>query len=424
MAIFGCIADDFTGASDAASFLVKGGLSVQLYNGIPTDTTPQSDAQALVVALKSRTQETAQAVEDTVSAAKWLLSQGVRQLYFKYCSTFDSTPNGNIGPVADALLELTGAPYSLLCPALPVNGRVVKEGCLYVDGVPLHESHMKNHPLTPMWDCRLSALMEPQSHYPCVELSAAALQALSTAPEGSVPAIENAPEAPFYLIPDYTDEEDGAAIAARFHALPLLTGGSGLLEPLARLWSAALGSDCHIPSSSTDGPAILLAGSCSKATLGQIACYQAAGKPSYKLDPQAMLEGRQSVDDAWDFVNAHSAAGDTVLVYSSDTPEKVKGYQTYGIETVAALLEGATAQLAVRAVQAGFTRIISAGGETSGAVTKALGFSSYLIGESVAPGVPLMVPFGRPDIRLVLKSGNFGQEDFFLRALAMTAKED
>ncbi len=427
MAIFGCIADDFTGASDAASFLVKGGLSVQLYNGIPGDTVPPSDAQALVIALKSRTQETKQAVADTLSAARWLLNQGVRQLYFKYCSTFDSTRTGNIGPVADALMELTAAPYTVLCPALPVNGRVVENGCLYVDGVPLHESHMKNHPLTPMWDCRLASLMEPQSHYPCMVLTSDALRTLPVAHggpgSGLIPSVSDSPDAPFYLIPDYKTAEDGAEIAARFLALPLLTGGSGLLEPLAQLWSAALGSDCRIPESRVPGPAILLAGSCSKATLGQIARYQAEGKPSYKLDPRAMLEGRQTVDDAWDFVRTHSTQSDTVLVYSSDTPEKVKEFQKFGIETVAAQLEGATAQLAVRAVQAGFTRIISAGGETSGAVTKALGFSSYLIGESVAPGVPLMVPFGRNDIRLVLKSGNFGQEDFFLRALAMTEKE-
>lgn len=428
MAIFGCIADDFTGASDAASFLVKGGLSVQLYNGVPTSSTPLSDAQALVIALKSRTQETAQAVKDSLAAAKWLRTQGVCQLYFKYCSTFDSTPTGNIGPVADALMELTGAPYSVLCPALPVNGRVVKGGSLYVNGIPLHETHMKNHPLTPMWDCRLSALMEPQSHYPCVELSAAPLYALPDAAGGpncgSAPSIENAPDGRFYLIPDYTNTEDGTKIAACFWALPLLTGGSGLLEPLAQLWSNELGKTCQIPASRTTGPAILLAGSCSKATLSQIASYQAAGKPSYKLDPQALLEGRQSIDDAWNFINSHKADDDAVLVYSSDTPEKVKNYQQFGMETVSALLENATAQLAVRAVDAGFTRIISAGGETSGAVTKALGFSSYHIGESVAPGVPLMIPFDRPEIRLVLKSGNFGQEDFFLRTLAMTAEED
>ncbi len=156
MAVFGCIADDFTGASDAASFLVKGGMSVRLCNGISQmEDLPKEDAQAIVIALKSRTQKTDEAVADSVRAAEFLLRQGVQQIYFKYCSTFDSTPEGNIGPVADALMELTGAPCTILCPALPVNGRTVEDGKLMVNGVPLHESPMKNHPLTPMWDCRI-----------------------------------------------------------------------------------------------------------------------------------------------------------------------------------------------------------------------------------------------------------------------------
>lgn len=422
MAVLGCIADDFTGASDAASFLVKGGMSVRLYNGIPKNPPGEQDgdaqstrrgntseAQAIVIALKSRTQETAQAVADSLKAADFLLGQGVKQIYFKYCSTFDSTPKGNIGPVADALMELLEVPYTLLCPALPVNGRTVEEGRLIVNGVPLHESHMKNHPLTPMWDSSIQKLMEPQSRYSC----------RITGPVGPGGYPKGSDE-PFYLIPDYTTQEDGEKIAAAFGHLPLLTGGSGLLEPLARLWTKKLSSHGRIPDSRTDGKAILLAGSCSRATLGQIAWYQNMGYPCYRLNPQAMLEGRQTVEDAWRFVEEHSGTDDTVLVFSSDTPEKVKEYQKLGAGRVASMLEDAAAQLAARAVKAGYTRIISAGGETSGAVTKSLGFTSYWMGESVAPGVPVMVPAERPDIRLILKSGNFGQEDFFGRALSMT----
>ena len=167
MAILGCIADDFTGASDAASFLVKGGMSVQLYNGIPENTKDLKPVQAIVIALKSRTQETSQAVSDSKNAARFLLEQSVTHLYFKYCSTFDSTPQGNIGPVCDALMEQMKTPYSLLCPSLPVNGRTVSNGILFVNGVPLDESPMKDHPLTPMWDSRITELMRPQSHYTC-----------------------------------------------------------------------------------------------------------------------------------------------------------------------------------------------------------------------------------------------------------------
>lgn len=416
MAVLGCIADDFTGASDAASFLVKGGMSVRLYNGVPENGTQEinsDEAQAIVIALKSRTQETARAVADSLKAARFLLEQGVKQIYFKYCSTFDSTPEGNIGPVADALMDLVHAPYTLLCPALPVNGRTVEGGRLMVNGVPLHESHMKNHPLTPMWDCRIDKLMEPQSRYSCRNLELDEMEIFSGKDMG---------KEPFYLIPDYKNPEDGEKIAGIFGQLPLLTGGSGLLEPLARIWTKKLSVEGRIPESGTKGRALLLAGSCSKATLGQIAWYQNQGAPCYKLDPRAMLEGRQTVEDAWKFIEEHSSETDTVLVYSSDTPEKVKEFQKLGTQKVADMLEGAAARMAARAVEAGYTRIISAGGETSGAVTKGLGFSSYWMGESVAPGVPVMVPVERTDIRLILKSGNFGQEDFFGRALAMTLK--
>lgn len=440
MAVLGCIADDFTGASDAASFLVKGGMSVRLFNGIPdrqvtemsgegwdgdrtgrdgqtdrdrADRDGQKDeSQAIVIALKSRTQETGQAVADSLTAAHFLLDHGVKQIYFKYCSTFDSTPQGNIGPVADALMDLMKVPYTLLCPALPVNGRTVENGKLMVNGVLLHESHMKNHPLTPMWDSRIDQLMKPQSRYSCRCLDMNDWK--SEEPAGN--------REPFYFIPDYVKPEDGERIAAAFGHLPFLTGGSGLLEPLARLWTKKLSSHGIIPENAAAGKALLLAGSCSKATLEQIAWYQNQGHPAYRLDPREMLEGRQTVEDAWRFVEQYGSSLETVLVYSSDTPEKVREYQKLGTEKVAAMLEGATAELAVRAVKAGYTRIISAGGETSGAVTKGLGFSSYWMGESVAPGVPIMVPAERPDIRLILKSGNFGQEDFFGRALAMTEK--
>ena len=174
MPVFGCIADDFTGAGDAASFLAKGGLSVQLFNGIPSgdgEKSPGGDPQAVVIALKSRTAPKEEAVRDSLAAAEHLLASGVKQIYFKYCSTFDSTPEGNIGPVADALMERMGASCSVLCPSLPVNGRTVRSGCLYVNGVPLDETHMKDHPLTPMRDHDLGRLMDPQSRFASVRLS-------------------------------------------------------------------------------------------------------------------------------------------------------------------------------------------------------------------------------------------------------------
>ncbi len=415
MAVLGCIADDFTGASDAASFLAKGGMSVRLYNGIPEAREESGpEEQAAVIALKSRTQDRKGAVEDSLKAAQFLLEKGAKQIYFKYCSTFDSTPQGNIGPVADRLMELLHAPYTLLCPALPVNGRTVEQGRLMVNGVPLDESPMRNHPLTPMWDCRISELMKPQSSYPCFVLS-------REETENFLPDGQNGP---FYLIPDYTETEDGVRIVKKFGSLPLLTGGSGLLEPLAKKWSGCLKGTAKAPESGTDGYGILLAGSCSSATLEQIRWYREQGGSCIKMEPEALLSGMQTAESLWEEIKKTSEAGKTPLIYSSDTPDKVKEYQRLGKERVASLLEGVTADLAARAAAEGYTRIICAGGETSGAVTKRLGFSSYWVGESVAPGVPVMTPAERPDIRLVLKSGNFGQEDFFGRALNITAGKE
>ena len=410
MAILGCIADDFTGASDAASFLVKGGMSVQLYNGIPENASDLKPVQAIVIALKSRTQETLQAVADSKHAAQFLLDQGITHLYFKYCSTFDSTPQGNIGPVCDALLEQMKAPYSLLCPSLPVNGRTVSNGRLFVNGTPLDESPMKDHPLTPMWDSRISELMQPQSHYSC--------QILPRNASWHEPEYTE----PFYLIPDYETDEDGEKIAKTFGHLPFLSGGSGLLKPLAEYLLSGSGTSRQIPATAVPGKALLIAGSCSKMTLSQIAWYQAQNMPSLRMDPLALLNGTQTPEQIWEFIETHTDEQHAVLVYSSDTPEMVRRSQELGREKIASMLEQLSARLAEKAVEHGFTRIICAGGETSGAITKGLHFSSYEIGKSIAPGVPVMIPALRPDIRLVLKSGNFGQEDFFGRALSMTGQ--
>lgn len=410
MAILGCIADDFTGASDAASFLVKGGMSVQLYNGIPENASDLKPVQAIVIALKSRTQETLQAVADSKHAAQFLLDQGITHLYFKYCSTFDSTPQGNIGPVCDALLEQMKAAYSLLCPSLPVNGRTVSNGRLFVNGTPLDESPMKDHPLTPMWDSRISELMRPQSHYSC--------QILPRNASWHKPEYTE----PFYLIPDYETDEDGEKIAKTFGHLPFLSGGSGLLKPLAEYLLSGSGTSRQIPATAVPGKALLIAGSCSKMTLSQIAWYQAQNMPSLRMDPLALLNGTQTPEQIWEFIETHTDEQHAVLVYSSDTPEMVRRSQELGREKIASMLEQLSARLAEKAVEHGFTRIICAGGETSGAITKGLHFSSYEIGESIAPGVPVMIPALRPDIRLVLKSGNFGQEDFFGRALSMTGQ--
>lgn len=414
--ILGCIADDFTGASDAASFLVKGGMQTILFNGVPEEKELKETCQAVVIALKTRTQETTSAVQDTLRAAKWLKEQGAQQIYIKYCSTFDSTPQGNIGPIMDALLDEYQVPYTILCPALPVNGRIVKQGHLYVNGVPLHESPMKNHPLTPMWDSEIAKLMEPQSKYSSLNIS----EDDYLLPQDSITkklASYGKDHEHFYIVPDYVCDEDAQTIVQLFGSLPILSGGSGILAELARQYATS-GSEQRTISTGTDGTGILLAGSCSEMTRKQIAYAQAHGIVSMQIQPLALLHGEQSEEELWAFLEKEK--GRPILLYSSDTPDRVKQIQKEGKEKVAELLEQTTASLAKRAVDAGYTRIIVAGGETSGAVTKALNFDSYMIGESVAPGVPVMIPRNNRNIRLVLKSGNFGQEDFFLRALDLT----
>ena len=412
--LLGCIADDFTGASDAASFLAGQGLRVILLNGIPSAGAQPfpSGADAVVVALKTRNIPPQEAVALTGQAEAFLRRQGAEHLYLKYCSTFDSTPKGNIGPVADAALERLNLPYTLLCPSLPVNGRTVRDGVLYVNGQPLAESSMRDHPLNPMWDSRISELMKPQSKYPCVVWEGEKL----TWPEGRVrQALEALQrEHPhFYLVPDYETSAQGERIAAQFGHLPLLTGGSGLLEHLARQSGASPAGAAALPRRTVRGRSLLLSGSCSVATREQLRRYEASGGTLLCLSPHTLLTDPGCLDDIW----LHVLEQPDVLVRSApQNPCDTKAEQT----RFSAALEAGFAALGKRALEAGFTQFIVAGGETSGAVMQALGFQSFWIGENVAPGVPVLIPTQAPDLRLVLKSGNFGQPEFFLDALRMT----
>ncbi|MFD1778428.1 3-oxo-tetronate kinase [Fredinandcohnia salidurans] len=409
---FGVIADDFTGGSDIASFFVKGGLSTVLYNGVPKgEEAPQ--AEVCVIALKTRTQERNEAVKDSLEAIGWLKEQGAQQFYIKYCSTFDSTPEGNIGPICDSVMEELGVPYTILCPALPVNGRTVKEGCLYVNGVPLHKSPMKDHPLTPMWDCDLVRLMDAQSRFPSVKMSDALYK--EEVDELITRITTQSPHSHFYIVPDYEIEEDAEKLVQLFGGLKLITGGSGLAYPLAKMYKENAKADGFERSNS---PALLLAGSCSEVTRSQIVEYQKSGGKTYFLDPLKLISGEETVEKIWNVISKNKE--ESILVYSSDTPENVKRIQQQGKEDVAGKLEKATADLAELAVQAGFHRIIVAGGETSGAVAKRLGYNGYHIGDSIAPGVPIMIPIEDNRIRMVFKSGNFGKSDFFLQALFLT----
>lgn len=416
--LLGCVADDFTGASDAASFLVDHGIPVILYNGIPSNPESLQGCAAAIIALKIRSIPADEAVSDTRNAFKFFESYGAEQFYIKYCSTFDSTAKGNIGPVVDATLEDYQIPYTLLCPSLPVNRRQVRNGNLYVDGIPLHESPMKNHPLNPMWDSSIPKLMEPQGKYPCLVLNADDLSKPDKEIQSKIDAFSRN-NLHFYVVPDYEDEAQGARIIQLFGRLRLLTGGSGLLAHWADRYKSTLGlKDARMIKSQVSGKGLILSGSCSKAVRAQVRYYKKSGGAALAIDVAKLFDGSLNIDTIWKYIQEHNEP----LIYSAAADP---GYTEVGIESnqAAHILEKTMSEVGRRACEAGYTRIVVAGGETSGAVTLALGFNSFLIGESIAPGVPIMIPSENRGIRLVLKSGNFGQEDFFQRALTKTREK-
>jgi len=417
--LFGCIADDFTGGSDAASFLSLGGLKTILCNGIPKDSFELPDeCEAVVIALKSRTQETGAAVNDSLSGIRWLKKQGAKQVYFKYCSTFDSTEEGNIGPVTDAILEELNVPGTILCPALPANDRIVEDGILYVKGVPLAESPMRNHPLTPMTKSRISELMDPQGKYKSLEIHGTQLQNAKSDILNMVEQFAEGKEH-YYLIPDYRDDRDAEKIVSCFGDEPFLTGGSGILTALARHITGRENVTGHFAG--TDGKAILVAGSCSTATHMQTEWYKEQGAELVRLSDEKLLSGEQTAESIWEIIR--ESKSEAPLIYSYDTPEGLAKKRNAEGKRLAALVERTLSKVAEIASKNGYYRIIAAGGETSGAVTQKLGYDSFWIGEIIAPGVPILIPLKNQKIRLVLKSGNFGQEDFFGRALKMTGEE-
>lgn len=410
----GCIADDFTGASDIASSLKKNGLNTVLINGCPKSFIIfEKKYDAIVIALKSRTQETESAINDSLKAFDWLSHYNPQMLYFKYCSTFDSTPRGNIGPVLDSLLEHYNIPYTLLCPTFLDNKRSVKDGILYVNDIPLSQSHMKDHPLTPMWNSDLTELMLPQSRYGSFKISISDMKNRRILNEKIKELKRN--NLHFYLVPDYYEPFHASLIMNCFSSLRLLSGGSGLAGEYAAYISHSLieaGNSSSInPFRNTDKPRIMFAGSCSVATRKQVSYYLEHKGTGYMLCPEKIVSGIQSVSTIWNFVLEHSH--EDVLIYSNGSLHDV----VVANADHSKVIEDTIAALSLLAVSHGYTRILSAGGETSGAITKALNFQSFAIGAEVSPGVPVMAPLENLNISLVLKSGNFGNQDFFVTTL-------
>lgn len=407
---YGVIADDFTGATDVASMLVRAGLRTVQAIGVPQGQAP--DADAVVVALKSRTVPAADAVAESLAALHWLRAAGASRFYFKYCSTFDSTPAGNIGPVADALMRELGTDLTIVCPAFPENGRTVYAGHLFVGDALLSDSGMRNHPLTPMTDASLLRLLKAQ---------VPTGQQVGLVPHAVVargPAAVRARLADLratgvrYAVTDALGNDDLRTLAAACDDLPLVTGASGLALGLQPLGDAAQAA--QLPACS--GPAAIVSGSCSQATQGQVAHWQAAGRPSFRIDASLCAEqGATLAREAIGWAAAHLAHG-PVLVYATSTPAEVRAVQDrWGVERAGAAVEACLASVARGLVGLGVRRLVVAGGETSGAVVRELGIDQLRIGPTIAPGVPWTWA-AQQGLGLALKSGNFGTVEFFEHA--------
>ena len=418
--VLGAIADDFTGATDLANNLVRSGMRCLQVIGVPGPDLDVSDVDAVVVALKSRSCPAGEAVADSLAALAWLQAQGARQVFFKYCSTFDSTARGNIGPVADALMARLGVAQTVMVPAFPVNGRTVYQGHLFVGDRLLNDSGMQHHPLTPMTDADLVRVLASQTSHPVGLAARPVLARGAEATRQHLAAL--AEQGVRHVICDTLDEGDLGVLAEACEAMPLVTGGSGLGQALPeryrRLgWLDEITEPGRLQPAS--GSALVLSGSCSRATLSQVAHFL-EGHPGFALDPLALVDSDAQLEAALDFVREVLESGGPVLVYASADPEKVKAAQArLGVERAGQLVERALGQLATTLVSEGVGRLVVAGGETSGAVVSALGIETLRIGEQIDPGVPwTQAPLAGREapLSLALKSGNFGGVDFFTRA--------
>ena len=418
----GCIADDFTGATDLANNLVRAGMRVVQTIGVPTEPLNAelgAEVDAVVVALKSRTIPPAQAIAQSLDALQWLQAQGAEQIYFKYCSTFDSTAEGNIGPVTEALMAALGTDFTIATPAFPDNGRTVFKGYLFVGDVLLNESGMQDHPLTPMHDANLVRVLQAQSKgqvglidHRCVAQGAQAV--LARMAELQAQGVRLA-------VVDAVSNDDLRRLGPALKHLPLVTAGSGVAIGLpANFGLSANPSASQLPAAS--GAQAIVSGSCSTATRGQVAHFIATGRPAFALDPLVLARSPEAAAEvvaqvcAW--AAPHLASG-PVLVYATAEPEAVKAVQAQlGVDAAGALVEHTLADITRGLLALGVRQWVVAGGETSGACVQALGITQMQIGPQIDPGVPWChAHTSAGPVHLALKSGNFGSEDFFTKAL-------
>ncbi|MGA9917548.1 MAG: 3-oxo-tetronate kinase [Paraburkholderia sp.] len=421
-ALLGCIADDFTGATDLANMLVRGGMRTVQTIGVPA-SNDVVEADALVVALKSRTIPSADAVAQSLAALDWLRAQRCRQFFFKYCSTFDSTDAGNIGPVTDALLDALSAEvgataFTIACPAFPENGRTIYRGYLFVGDRLLDESGMENHPLTPMRDANLVRVLQRQTG------SKVGLVRYDTVAKGVSTVRESfdalCGDGVRIAIADAVSDADLYVLGEACADLTLITGGSGVALGLPgnfrRAGLLAEGNNAaQLPRA--EGLSAVLAGSASTATNAQVAAWREA-RPAFRIDPLAAARGEPVVEQALAFAQPYLDKDEPILIYATATPDEVKAVQgELGVNEAGHLVEATLASIARGLRERGVRKFVVAGGETSGAVVQALDVRTLRIGAQIDPGVPATATTDAEPLALALKSGNFGTVDFFEKAL-------
>ena len=419
--LLGCIADDFTGATDLANNLVRAGMRVVQTIGIP-NAPLSAEVDAVVVALKSRTIAPQDAIDQSLQALQWLQTQAAQQIYFKYCSTFDSTAQGNIGPVTEALMQALQTDFTIATPAFPDNGRTVFKGYLFVGDVLLNESGMQHHPLTPMTDANLVRVMQAQ----CT--SKVGLLTHKTIAQGTASIgqeITNLKQQGVRIaIVDAVSNDDLMRLGPALKGMPLVTAGSGVAIGLPQNFGLSPTPQASVlPKAS--GLQAVVSGSCSQATNRQVAHFKATGRPAFLVDP-LHLQGswEDLVKEVLTWAQGHLASG-PVLVYSTATPESVQAVQSQlGVEAAGHQVEQALAAIARGLVELGVQQMVVAGGETSGACVQALAIEQLQIGPQIDPGVPWChahTPMG--SVHITLKSGNFGTDDFFTKAFSFLLQQ-
>ena len=412
----GCIADDFTGATDLANMLVKGGLKTIQLLGAPRKSDVVPSVDAVIIALKTRTIPVEEAIEQSLRALNWLKSAGAEKFFFKYCSTFDSTDDGNIGPVIDALMADLETPFTIACPAFPETGRTIFKGHLFVGDKLLSDSPMKYHPLTPMTDSNLVSTLSRQTSQ---KVGLVHYEDILGGPSEIRKAFNQLRKEDVAIaITDVLNDEHLYFLGEAVKDFKLITGGSGI----------ALGLPSQLKSRDNDeekitahklpkvlGKELILSGSCSEMTLAQVNEFSKKYR-TLKLNPIELAESNSSLNNAVDWV-IQAKGEEPILVYASAPRDAVNEAQNrLGRDLASSIVEQALAKIASAAVENGFRRIVVAGGETAGAVVSNLGIKGIMIGEQIDPGVPTTVSIGDPSIGLVLKSGNFGSADFFEKA--------